>query len=166
MKFSFRFNINSVEFNSKLNEHVATLMRDSNNADTFSQAITRDYQVNKRQYAFYLLNCVDMPMRDVCNSRDVNKLREIVNRDHPNQIFMGIIINNDLSRSGHEDKVITEIERLLTNFFKDVNHDGLKRLSDYQPDPNRLKQDMTAMFSKNLAQFIQYLKQDLGPKME
>lgn len=59
VKFHFRFNINSVEFNSKLNEHVTTLMKDSNYHTDFTKAITRDYQLNKRQYAFYLLNCFD-----------------------------------------------------------------------------------------------------------
>jgi hypothetical protein len=73
--FNFKFNINTIEFNSKLNEHTATLMRQSNFHNDFTRSVTRDYQVNKRQYAFYLLNCFDMPMRDLCNSRDINKFQ-------------------------------------------------------------------------------------------
>jgi hypothetical protein len=43
-----------------------------------------------------------------------------------------------------------EIERLLTNFFADVNHDGKHRITDLKPDPNRQKPDMTNMFKNNL----------------
>jgi hypothetical protein len=56
---------------------------------------------------------------------------------------MGIKLDDELSQTGHENKIIDEIERLLNNFFADVNHDGKHRITDLKPDPNRLKQDMT-----------------------
>lgn len=140
VKFNFRFNLNTVEFNSRLNEHISTLLRESNFHGDFVKAITRDYQVNKRQYAFYLLDCTEMPMRDLCNSRDISKFREQVNHEFGDQIFMGVILGDDEESGvrglqGHEDRVMAEIERLLNNLFTDLNHDGQHRYSDLTPDP-------------------------------
>lgn len=59
VEFNFRFNVNTIKFSSRLNEHVASLLRGSNFHGDFVQAITRDYQVNKRQFAFYLLDCAE-----------------------------------------------------------------------------------------------------------
>ena len=112
-------------------------MKQSNFHNDFTKAITRDYQVNKRQYAFYLLNCFDEPMRDLCNSRDVNKFREAVNREYGNQMFMGIVLDDEIGPKGYQIKVQDEIERLLNNFFADLNHDGKHRITDLKPDPNR-----------------------------
>jgi hypothetical protein len=113
--------------------------------------------VNKRQYAFYLLDCTEMPMKDWCNARDISKFREQVNQEFGDQIFVGVILakedDDELGRSqgqSHEDRVMTEIDRLLNNLFADIDHDGQHRFSDLTPDPNRNKPDMTSMFKKNL----------------
>lgn len=81
VKFNFRFNINTIEFNSRLNEHISLLLRESNFHEDYVPAITRDYQVNKRQYAFYLLDCTEQPLKDQCNARDIGKFREAINID-------------------------------------------------------------------------------------
>lgn len=155
VKFNFRFNLNTVEFNSRLNEHISTLLRESNFHGDFVKAITRDYQVNKRQYAFYLLDCTEA-LKDLCNGRDISKFREHVNQEFGDQIFMGVILGKE-DESGapqglqaHEDRVMNEIERLLNYLFADINHDGVHRYSDLTPDPSRKKPDMTTMFKKNL----------------
>ena len=58
--------------------------------------ISRDYQVSKRQFVFYLLDCADGGLKDLCNMREIGKLRDQVNAQFANQIFMGVILKKEL----------------------------------------------------------------------
>lgn len=150
--FNFRFNINTIDFNSRLNEHISKLLRDSN--EDVTKAITRDYQVNKRQYAFYILDCTQQPLKDLCSRRDMRQIKEKMNAEYGDQIYLGII-EHDEYRS-NEVHVMEEIERLLNDQFAVVNGG----------DKDTHNEDMTKMFKKNLMGFVKYLKNDLGSKME
>jgi predicted small metal-binding protein len=55
--FNIRFNINEVEFVTRLNEHMKDALKRSSFYQELIEVITRDYQLSKRQFAFYLLDC-------------------------------------------------------------------------------------------------------------
>lgn len=48
VKFKFRFNINEIEFVSRLNEDIAYQLENSNFHYEITQAIIRDHQASKR----------------------------------------------------------------------------------------------------------------------
>lgn len=107
--------------------------------------------------------------------REIGKLRDQVNAEFANQIFMGVILKNEKYENGqisysqqYEDKVTTEIERLLSNLFNKFKEDNKKiyNWQEEQAKQSKDKQDLTKMFDKNLYQFLLYIKIDLAPKIK
>jgi len=158
VEFKVRFNINEVGFCSRLNQDFITTMDQANYHHDILEALTRDYQVSKRQYAFYLLDCrVEQGIRNLCNKQDINALRNEVNRQFPEQMFMGILFDDGQVQ---QKDLIDEIERLLRNQFAPLNSKPSRH------DPNINKKDMTGMFKQNFTSFIRYLHEDLAPKID
>jgi len=72
--FNLRFNINKIDFNSKLNEDLKFKMEQVNFSEEWTNILEKDYSVNKRQFVFYVLDCRESSgLLDLCNMRDVGK---------------------------------------------------------------------------------------------
>lgn len=77
VEFKVKFNINEIGFNSRLNENMMQKMGESGFYQDLVEVITKDHQISKRQFSFYIMDCsVDSRLSNLCQSRDINKFRE------------------------------------------------------------------------------------------
>ena len=72
--FNVAFNINLVDFSSRLNSHFQAAMANGGRQDDLVAALRRDYAVSKRQYAIYLINCHDETLASLCASSEVARM--------------------------------------------------------------------------------------------
>ena len=73
VEFHVMFNINEINFCSRLNEDIHSKMETASYHTDITDAIIKDYKVSKRQYAFYLLDCREQSnIRHLCNRQDIN----------------------------------------------------------------------------------------------
>lgn len=72
--FNLDFNINAVEFVSRLNSHFQSVLENGGRSDDLVAALRRDYSVSKRQYAVYLIDCYDETLRQLCASADIGTM--------------------------------------------------------------------------------------------
>lgn len=81
--FNLRFNVNRVNFNSRLNEEFYGLLVETDNMVRYSRALVKEYQTSKRQFAFYILDCqMYTKMYDACNKRDLAAFQRHFNAEH------------------------------------------------------------------------------------
>lgn len=97
-------------------------------------------------------------MKDLCATRDVKRFEESINKEYGNQIFVGIV-NEENMYELSKDLMIQEIERLLRNSFSDTQKNQ-KFKAAFSED-----EDMTPMFNSNIQVFKKYLSDDLSPKV-
>ena len=163
VEFNLQFTVNAVNFNSRLNQDLQKKMKDSSYSSQIASAIKKDYVVSKRQYAFYILDCRqnEASMRALCNNNDIGKLQIQLNKDYPENLFMGILFDDTMT----EKELVSEIDRLLRNQFTPPKEPSGQPSYRRTQDPNIDKKDLTPMFKRNLTTFVRYLHEDLAPKV-
>ena len=93
VSYNVAFNINQVEFVSRLNTQFHEALRTHAHYQDLVKMITKDYSVSKRQYAFYLLDCYDETLRELCTKVDIGAMQVALNKEFGNQMFVGILLD-------------------------------------------------------------------------
>ena len=122
-------------------------------------AIVKDHQVSKRQFSFYLIDChSESKLRDMCNKRQAELIscQFHLNREHTSQIYFGIQ-NEDNDHTLSQDRLVFEIEKLISNQFYSGSTQNLNKYSD--------DSDLADMFKHKFVGFLKYIGEDLAPKV-
>lgn len=90
--FNVAFNINQVEFTSRLNSHFQAALANGGRQEDLVAALRRDYAVSKRQYAIYLVDCYDETLRALCASAEIGRMQTAVNNWLSDQMFVGVVL--------------------------------------------------------------------------
>lgn len=93
VEFNINFNVNEVPFVSRLNEHMQHALEGDAVYEELARVIRQDYLVHKRQYAFYLIDCVNEPLRRRCDDASgLGRMQKELNGKYGDQIHVGVMV--------------------------------------------------------------------------
>ena len=76
VNFNFKFSINKVSFNSRLNEDLYHKLKRRGSTDDILEVLERDYVTSKRQFVFYIIDCCEgSALNGECSTIDHIKLK-------------------------------------------------------------------------------------------